>query len=321
MSMRVVDLFSGCGGMSLGFQNAGFDVVAAFDNWTPAIKTYKQNFTHPIHDTDLSTVSIDVIQSYKPDLIIGGPPCQDFSSAGKRNETLGRADLTLSFANLVRQILPRHFVMENVDLAQKSKAYQNAKHLLETSGYSIKETILNAAYCGVPQSRKRLFVFGELEARNGDVLEFIATQLASQEMTVRDYYSQTFDRNPEIEYYYRHPRSYARRAIFSVNEPSPTIRGVNRPVPATYKLHVGDATQDLARIRPLTTKERAILQTFPPNFEFLGNKSEVEQMLGNAVPVKMAEFIANAFQLYLHQTKILPKRQQTRVQPSQPALF
>jgi DNA (cytosine-5)-methyltransferase 1 len=307
--------------MSLGFQNAGFDVVAAFDNWTPAVNTYRQNFNHPIHDTDLSTMNVESIRQYNPDLIIGGPPCQDFSSAGKRNEELGRADLTLSFANLVKQIMPEHFIMENVDLAQKSKAYQNARFILEKSGYQVKEIVLNAAYCGVPQSRKRFFVFGDLETRNGDVLEFITSRLASKEMTVKDYYLQTFEKNPNVEYYYRHPRSYARRAIFSVDEPSPTIRGVNRPVPSTYKLHPGDAIQTLQNVRPLTTKERAILQTFPPNFTFLGNKSEVEQMLGNAVPVKMAEFIANAFQHYLSQTRVIPKHQQTRVQPSQPALF
>jgi DNA (cytosine-5)-methyltransferase 1 len=321
MNMRVVDLFSGCGGMSLGFQNADFDVVAAFDNWTPAVKTYQQNFNHPIHNVDLSVANAEVIEQYKPDLIIGGPPCQDFSSAGKRNETLGRADLTLEFATIVKEILPKHFIMENVDLAQKSKAYQKAKHVLEKSGYSIKEAILNAAYCGVPQSRRRLFAFGELETRNSDILEVISAQLARKEMTVRDYYLQTFTKDPEVEYYYRHPRSYARRAIFSVDEPSPTIRGVNRPVPSTYKLHPGDALQNLQKVRPLTTKERAILQTFPPNFEFVGNKSEVEQMLGNAVPVKMAEFIANAFRLYLAQTRVIPKRQKARVQPSQPSLF
>ena len=321
MTVRVVDLFSGCGGMSLGFQNAGFGVVAAFDNWNPAVKTYQQNFNHPIHDTDLSVANTEIIQQYKPDLIIGGPPCQDFSSAGKRNEDLGRADLTLRFAKLIQQIMPEHFIMENVDLAQKSKAYQNAKFVLEKSGYKIKEIVLNAAYCGVPQRRKRFFVFGDLETRNGDVLEFINKQLSIRAMTVRDYYLQTFEKSPDFEYYYRHPRSYARRAIFSIDEPSPTIRGVNRPVPSTYKLHPGDAVQNLQDVRPLTTKERAILQTFPTNFAFLGNKSEVEQMLGNAVPVKMAEFIARAFQHYLNETRVIPKHQRTRVQPSQPALF
>jgi DNA (cytosine-5)-methyltransferase 1 len=176
--MRVVDLFAGCGGMSLGFERTGLDVVAAFDNWEPAVKTYENNFRHPVHNFDLSTVNIASIRKYQPDMIIGGPPCQDFSSAGKRNETLGRANLTLSFATIIKQILPKHFVMENVDLAQKSKAYQQAKQVLENAGYSMKEIVLNAAYCGVPQSRKRLFVFGDLQSRNGSVLDFIQRHLA-----------------------------------------------------------------------------------------------------------------------------------------------
>jgi DNA (cytosine-5)-methyltransferase 1 len=319
--MRVVDLFAGCGGMSLGFEQAGFNVIAAFDNWEPAVKTYEKNFCHPIHNLDLSTIDVALVKSHKPDIIIGGPPCQDFSSAGKRNETLGRADLTLSFATIIKQIRPEHFVMENVDLAKKSKAYQHAKHVLENTGYSVKEIVLNAAHCGVPQSRKRLFVFGDLQPREGNVLDFIQTHLAQKELTLREYYVETFEEQPSIDYYYRHPRSYARRAIFSVDEPSPTIRGVNRPVPSTYKLHSGDVVKNLVNVRPLTTKERAIIQTFPPNFEFIGNKSEIEQMLGNAVPVKMAEFIARGFLNYLDNTKVIPDYVRTQAQHSQPNLF
>jgi DNA (cytosine-5)-methyltransferase 1 len=74
-------------------------------------------------------------------------------------------------------------------------------------------------------------------------------------------------------------------------------------------------------VRPLTTKERAILQTFPPDFEFVGNKSEVEQMLGNAVPVKMAEFIARGFLTYLDSTKVISNNLHSRVPTLQPALF
>lgn len=102
--MRVIDLFSGCGGLSLGFANAGYQVLAAFDNWQPAINVYKLNFDHPIIQKDLSEFSdkdIKELASYKPEMIIGGPPCQDFSSAGKRDETLGRANLTVEFANIV----------------------------------------------------------------------------------------------------------------------------------------------------------------------------------------------------------------------------
>ena len=94
--IRVIDLFCGCGGLSLGFQNAGYEIVSAFDNWDEAISIYKKNFSHPIIKRDLSqTEDINDIESLHPDMIIGGPPCQDYSSAGHRDETLGRANLTI----------------------------------------------------------------------------------------------------------------------------------------------------------------------------------------------------------------------------------
>lgn len=94
--MKTVDLFAGCGGLSLGFQNVGFQILAAFDQWRAAVKVYRDNFKHPVYETDLGTqVGLEFIKDLKPQMIIGGPPCQDFSSAGKRDETLGRANLTI----------------------------------------------------------------------------------------------------------------------------------------------------------------------------------------------------------------------------------
>ena len=106
--MRVVDLFAGCGGLSLGLQNAGFDVVAAFDNWDKAVATYRYNFLHPAFRADLmddEDVSLKIAE-FKPDMIVGGPPCQDYSSAGKRNEDGGRAILTVKFAKIVSRVSP-----------------------------------------------------------------------------------------------------------------------------------------------------------------------------------------------------------------------
>lgn len=121
MGMKVVDLFSGCGGMSLGFSEAGYEIAAAFEFWDAAIKCYNCDFpSHMCQKQDLSEVSEAVakIKQLKPDIIVGGPPCQDFSSAGKRVEGK-RAALTLSFAEIVSEVHPQFFLMENVSTAKK----------------------------------------------------------------------------------------------------------------------------------------------------------------------------------------------------------
>ena len=122
--MRTIDLFAGCGGMSLGFLNAGFDIIAAFEFWDIAAECYEKNFSHPVFRTDLSDVqnAIEQIRKFSPDMIIGGPPCQDFSHAGKRVEA-SRASLTESYAKIIDAIRPKYFVMENVARAKSSDAY------------------------------------------------------------------------------------------------------------------------------------------------------------------------------------------------------
>jgi len=294
--MRTVDLFCGCGGLSLGFQNAGFDVVAAFDSWLPAIEVYKDNFQHPVFDKDLSEDDAHLdIAELKPEVIIGGPPCQDFSSAGKRDESLGRADLTLSFANIISQVKPRWFVMENVERIAKSHILKTALNIFRENGYGLTSSVLNASYCGVPQVRKRYFLVGQLGGKD-DFLNFYLTKNQSQKpMTVFEYLGDSLG----IECFYRHPRSYKRRAIFSIHEPSPTVRGVNRPIPKTYKKHQGDVCEVNENLRPLTTIERSYIQTFPSIFKFKGNKSDLEQMIGNAVPVKLAEYVARCILEYI----------------------
>lgn len=294
--MRIVDLFSGCGGLSLGFQNAGFEIIAAFDKWEPAVKVYKENFDHPIYHIDLgSEEGLESVKKIKPQMIIGGPPCQDFSSAGKRDETQGRADLTISFANIVSETKPEWFVMENVERITKSRILKEALHIFKKSGYGISYQVLDASFCGVPQSRKRFFLIGHMHSADSFLNPYFAKKQSSKPTTLFD----CFGNSLGVEYYYRHPRSYARRGIFSIYEPSPTIRGVNRPIPKGYKKHEGDPIDITDDLRPLTTKERSLIQTFPESFIFNGTKTNLEQIIGNAVPVKLGEFVANCIKDYI----------------------
>ena len=287
--MRIIDLFSGCGGLSLGFLKGGFDVVGAYDFWDPAIECYRDNFSHPIKKLDLSNVD-DVVRELKDidfDMIIGGPPCQDFSHAGLRIEG-ARANLTRSFSETIKRIKPKWFVMENVDRALRSGAYLEARGIFKESGYGLTEIVLDASKCGVPQKRKRLFVIGKLDVRDGFILNEVMCGISKDSMTVRNYLGDSLG----IEYYYRHPRNYNRRAIFSIDEPAPTVRGVNRPIPDGYLGHAGDPVSISENVRPLTTFERARLQTFPEDFKFKGAKTNLEQMIGNAVPVELAKYVA-----------------------------
>lgn len=293
--MKAVDLFCGCGGMSLGFQNAGFEILEAFDNWEPAIRTYKKNFDHPVRNADLSDEHmVSVVEELKPEIIIGGPPCQDFSSAGHRDESLGRAALSKTYTDIVSVAKPKYFVMENVPRIRLSETYNYVKNGLIAAGYGITEKIIDASYCGVPQKRKRLFLVGCMGADDDFLSYYLEKNLTSKPMTIYDYLGDSLG----VEYYFRIPRSYSRRAVFSIYEPCQTIRGVDRPIPPNYKKHPQDSVEIGPLVRALTPKERSYMQTFPEHFIFEENRTNTNQMIGNAVPVKLAEYVAKAILEY-----------------------
>ena len=294
--IKAIDLFCGCGGLSLGFQQAGFEIVAAFDNWKKAVEIYNENFLHKAELKDIRELSADYLKKFSAEIIIGGPPCQDYSSAGKRTEK-NNADLTFRFAELICEVKPKFFLMENVDRIIKSETLQKSLKLFKNENYGLTQIILDASLCNVPQKRKRFFLLGELNGEDNFLKNELEKNLAKKSMTIRDYLGEEFRTN----FYYRHPRSYARRGIFSIDEPSPTIRGVNRPIPSNYKIHSGDATKNLSEVRPLTTLERARLQTFPKNFKFIGTKTELEQIIGNAVPVNLSNYVGKIFLDYINE--------------------
>lgn len=292
--MRVIDLFAGCGGMSLGFENAGFDIVAAFDNWDAAITIYEINFSHPIYKKDLGADDVvQQISALHPDLIMGGPPCQDYSIAGKR-ELGKRANLTIRFAEIVSTVKPTWVVFENVYNIERFSTVTVLKQMLSDAGYGITTRVLDASRCGVPQKRQRFFLVGKLGERDGFLDEALTSNLSNKQMTVRDYLGDTLN----TEFYYMHPRSYNRRAVFSIDEPAATIRGVNRPIPENYMRHHADKADICDGVRALTTRERGYIQTFPDTFKFPGAKTDVELAIGNAVPPALAMYVANCIKQY-----------------------
>lgn len=293
--LKAVDLFSGCGGISLGLSKAGIEVVRAIDVWERALECYKSNLPHPTFKMDLSQIDevVPFIKSLKPDLIAGGPPCQDFSQAGKRVEE-ERADLTVAFAEIVKQVRPLAFLMENVETAPKSRAYARARSILKSAGYGLTEEILDASFCGVPQKRRRFFVVGLIGESDGFLSFEVKSRLSCSPLTVRKAFG-----NPGFEYYYRHPRTYGRRAIFSIDEPAPVVRGVLRPMPPSYRKHPSDSSEPGPHVHSLEVRDIAKFQGFPEEWIWPAQKTIAAQLIGNAVPPPMAQLVAETLLSYL----------------------
>lgn len=167
----VVDLFCGCGGFSQGFKQAGFDVLLGVDSWKDATTTYAHNFTDTIAlNADITTVTgqsiLDSLQDSgisEIDVIIGGPPCQGFSLSGKRMLDDPRNVLYKSFVEIVKELKPKYFVMENVlGLIRlfNGKVKEEVMSDFTEIGYNVEMQVLSAEQYGVPQQRKRVFFVG-----------------------------------------------------------------------------------------------------------------------------------------------------------------
>ena len=158
---KVVDLFCGCGGLSIGFQRSGYEIVSAYDNWKPAVETYNANFSHLANLVELRADSV-IPDS---DVIIGGPPCQGFSSAGLRKFDDHRNTLVGVFGELIARYKPVAFIFENVEGFLTSQRGHFLFDLLEPvidAGYRVHLRKINAANFGIPQHRKRVIAIGGL---------------------------------------------------------------------------------------------------------------------------------------------------------------
>ncbi|MDZ7796980.1 MAG: DNA cytosine methyltransferase [Candidatus Marinimicrobia bacterium] len=162
---NVIDLFSGCGGLSYGFQQAEYRISVALDNWDFALKTLKYNHSGVdiICDSISNVNPLNIKNEYNIDVIIGGPPCQGFSIAGKRIINDERNKLYKEFVKYVAVIRPKIFLMENVpNLASMGNGVILESILSDFNkiGYKLNWKILKASDYGVPQNRRRFFLIG-----------------------------------------------------------------------------------------------------------------------------------------------------------------
>lgn len=173
---KIIDLFSGCGGLSYGFEQAGFDITLGIDNWEESLKTFAIN--HPSSKVFLANLGNSSVESIckesninkgSIDIVVGGPPCQGFSIAGKRDHNDPRNSLYKAFVDFVRYLKPKAFVLENVpNLVSMLKGEIKDRIIRDFSnlGYSVSYRILKASDYGVPQNRRRVFFVGTLSNKN-----------------------------------------------------------------------------------------------------------------------------------------------------------
>jgi DNA (cytosine-5)-methyltransferase 1 len=169
----VISLFAGCGGSSLGYSMAGYRELLAVEWDDHAVETFKLNFPDvPIWHGDIAELSVEEclrIAKLNPgelDVLDGSPPCQGFSTAGKRRMNDGRNQLFKEYVRLLRGLKPKVLVMENVSGMVKGKMrliFVEILRELKSSGYHVSARLMNAMYYGVPQSRQRMIFIGVRE--------------------------------------------------------------------------------------------------------------------------------------------------------------
>jgi DNA (cytosine-5)-methyltransferase 1 len=294
--LKVVELFCGAGGLSLGLLNAGFDVVGAFDQWPLAVETYRCNVGDHVVEADLSKVVgiVPRILRLQPDLISAGPPCQDYSVAGRRQEG-SNADLTVAFAIIVATVRPEWFIFENVVSASKSKAWTEARLILERAGYGISESRLKMEHYGVPQQRRRLVSIGRLGERHHFLEANIAAAADTHPMTLATYFQADDPSISGSAYVYCRPLR-AGRGVRSTNEPFVTVtrtsweRPTRRYLSAPHPSDPVPASQALW----LNTDQLSQIQGFPPNWNWgVASRHDIMQMIANAVPPPVAKRIGD----------------------------
>ncbi len=352
--LKAIDLFSGCGGFSYGFQQAGFHVKLGVDNTEMALKTFEKNHKNSkallldLHQDEAIDKIVEETKNDDIDIIIGGPPCQGFSLTGTRNEHDERNTLFNAVFRLAKRIKPKALIIENVPGLLKlydGKAKKEIIRLCDELGYTCNPKLLFAPDYGVPQIRKRVF-FVALRKDLG-TFEFPSPTHSEDNYigckdAIGDLPNLEFDLGQEKMDYNKTPFSQYQKKMRNGNKVILNHIGTKHtehvidvisqvPQGGNHKdlpPGVGDSrkfneawtryhserpskTIDTGHRnhfhyewnRVPTVRENARLQSFPDDFVFIGNKTEQNRQVGNAVPPLLGEVLANQLKKYLSHEK------------------
>ena len=328
--MNVISLFSGCGGLDLGFEKAGFDISVANEFDKNIWETFKVN--HPktkLIEGDIRNIKEDDFPA-EVDGIIGGPPCQSWSEAGSlKGIEDDRGKLFYEYIRILKNKQPKFFLAENVSgmLADRhSEAVKNILEMFKECGYDVSLTLVNAKDYGVAQERKRVFYIGFRKDLN---IKFDfpkgSTEDDDKKITLKDIIWDLQDtavpagnknqHNPEAinnnEYFTGSysPIFMSRNRVKSWDEQAFTVQASGRQcqlhpqAPKMVKVDKNDCRFVEGKenlYRRMTIREIARIQGFPDSFKFISkNTNDAYKMIGNAVPVNLAYEVASAIKKVL----------------------
>lgn len=314
--LKAVDLFAGAGGLSEGLKEAGFHVVLANEKQKDAVLTYRMNHpeTKMIEGDILEVGESEIIPSIKGeiDLIAGGPPCQGFSLAGKRNINDKRNILFKELLKIVSEIRPKMFLMENVKgllSMDDGKTIKSIENAFRSEGYNVKTMVLNAAWFGVPQYRERVFIIGRKDGLSPQEIQVPYSQEVSVGEAISDLdfldngeSSKVYKKTPESLYQFAMRKNEGKNSLrnheatkhnkkvverFSQFKEDQTMRDIpcewqtrklmvyrlDRRKPSRTLTTLPEDFIHYSRNRIPTVREFARIQSFPDHYIFFGPKS------------------------------------------------
>ena len=303
--LKTVALFAGCGGLDLGFKNAGFNIIWANDNNKKVQETYRYNHK----ETELVIKNLVDIKSEEIpecDVIIGGPPCQSWSLAGAmKGKEDSRGQLFYEYIRVIKDKRPMAFVAENVKgIVSKAhiESFNEIVEMFKESGYTVTYKLVNAKNYGVPQDRERVFIVGirndlkvsyEFPESTHGKGNYVTLETAIGDL--RDNPGEWMEGSFSPIFMSRNRRRNWDEVAFTV-QASGRQTQIHPDSPEMEKIEKDKwqfKEESNRKVRRMSVRECARIQTFPDEFKFLGEPiNENYKMIGNAVPVKLAEAVA-----------------------------
>ena len=334
MKNKIIDLFCGAGGLSKGFEEAGYSVEFAIDMWDDAVKTYNHN---PNNNTakciDINNITDEELLKLHGKIagVIGGPPCQGFSTVGTRNVEDPRNQLYLQYYRVVEKIRPEFFVIENVKgllTLAKGAFKEDILERFSKLGYTVTYKLLNASDYGVPQNRQRVFFVGlknkKFEFPKSFDYKVSTSEAISDLPSLEDFknysknyktgaisdYAKQMRGNSDILFNHEPTRhtdqtkeiismipdggniSDLPKEYWNVRKYNKAFQRMNSKLPSNT-IDTGHRNYfHYKENRVPSVRESARIQSFPDSYEFLGSKTSQYKQVGNAVPPLLAKVVA-----------------------------